>query len=63
MAKKAKVLTMAMWMYEREGIGVGWQGGYFFNECFGFSFEFNYFLAQFNEQMNIQNKSATTSRG
>ena len=31
----------------------GGKGGVFFNECFGFSFEFNYFLAQFNEQMNI----------
>ena len=48
---KAKVLTMAMWMNEREGIGVGWQGGgklYIFNEYSGLSFELNHFLTQFN---------------
>ena len=31
----------------------GGKGGGFLNEYFGFSFELNYFLAQFNEQMNI----------
>ena len=31
----------------------GGKGGGFLNEYFGLGFELNYFLAQFNEQMNI----------
>ena len=64
MAKKAKVLTMAMWMYEREGIGVGWQWGWFFEWIFwvGFWIELLFGPIQWTNEY-IQNKSATTSRG